>query len=802
MIGNYIKTALRNLQRHKGYAFINIAGLAIGMACCILISLFIIYQLSFDKYHEKADQIYRLCSEIQMGENITTLPISNAPVGPVLKDNYPEVLNAVRLKTRERIPIKYKDRLFYEDGILWADNSLFEVFTFPMIDGNPQDTLNRAYTVVLTKTLAEKYFGDEEPMGKILNLNNREDFIVTGVVEDVQANSHFTFNMLCSFETLYASGRMERDQWFNFNLYTYLLLPENYDYSKLEAKFPALVDQYMGEEIKAMGGRIDYSLQPMTKIHLHSHMENEIAPTWDIHNVYVFSAIALFILFIACINFMNLSTARSSLRAREVSMRKVVGAGKGELTKQFIGESLIYSFLAMALSLFLVFLVIPYFRSITGIELGFRLNDAGWIVLGLLGLMLFVGLVAGSYPAVFLSSFNPVRVLKGEIKAGSGHSRLRHILVTIQFVISITLIIGTGIIINQVHYMKKTDLGFKKKDTIVLPLMDNEIRNSLESIKTRLKMIPGILSAGASSIVPGGEPDTSPMIPEGYTEEQTFFMDRIRVDTDFFSTLGIDFVKGRNFSRNFRTDPQQAVIINETAAKAFGWEYPIGKTIQRPKGSTPDEIEWETRTVIGVVKDFHIRSLRQTVAPLYITNTPLNLEMLSIKIRDFGQAETLERIRETWKNVDPGRPFDYFFLEDTYDSQYRAEEKLRSILTSFSVFAVFVACLGLFGMASFSAERRRREIGIRKVLGASVADVLVLLTKDFTQVVLLANLIAWPLAYFVMRNWLQNFAYRTRIGIGVFFLTGFISLLIALLTVSYQSIRSALSDPAQAVKYE
>ncbi len=802
MIGNYIKTALRNLRRHKGYAFINIIGLAIGMACCILISLFILHQLSYDKYHEHANQIYRLCSEVQLGEDITTLPISNAPVGPVLKDDYPEVISSVRLKTRERIPIQYKDRLFYEDRIFWADNSVFEIFNFPMIDGNPQDALNRAYTVVLTRTLVEKYFGDEEPIGKVLKLNNQEDFIVTGVVEDVPSNSHFTFSMLCSFESLYASERMDRDQWFNFNLYTYLLLPENYDYRKLEAKLPSLVDHYMGEEIKAMGGRIGYYLQPLTKIYLHSHMENEIAPTWDIRNMYVFSAIALFILFIACINFMNLSTARSSLRAKEVGMRKVVGARKNELTRQFLGESLFFSFLAMAISLILVFLALPYFRSLAGTELGFSLNDAGWMILGLLGLVLFVGLVAGSYPAVFLSSFNPVRVLKGEIKSGSGHSRFRRVLVTAQFVISITLIIGTGIIINQVHYMKKTDLGFEKKNTIVLPIMDSSIGNSLESIKTRLQEIPGVLGVGASSIVPGGEPDTTPMVPEGYSQEQSFPMDRISVDIDFFPTLGIETVKGRNFSRDFGTDPDQAVIINETAAKVFGWEDPLGKTIKRPTGSTPGSIQWETRTVVGVVKDFHIRSLRQVVAPLYITNTPRFLDMLSIKIRDFGRAETLDRIRNMWKIIDPGRPFDYFFLEDTFDSQYRSEEKLSGILTSFSVFAVFVACLGLLGMASFATERRRREIGIRKVLGASVADVLVLLTGDFVKVILLANLIAWPLAYFVMRNWLQNFAYRTQIGISVFLVTGLISLLISLLTVSFQSVRAAYSDPAQAVKYE
>jgi len=801
MIKNYIKTALRNLKRHKGYAFINILGLAMGMACCILIGLFILHQLSYDTYHENADRIYRLCLDAQLGGNILQIPLSNEPVGPVLENDYPEVLSAARLKIRDRIPIKYKDRLFYEDQIFWTDNSIFEVFTFPMIEGNPRNALDRPYTLVLTRTLAEKYFGDEDPVGKILKINDRDDYRVTGVVEDVPHNSHFTFNMLCSFETLYASGRVERGTWLNFNLYTYLLLPENYDQRKLEAKFPILVEQYMGGEMKAMGGHLDYFLQPLERIHLYSHMENEIAPTGDIRNVYVFSAIAFFILMIACINFMNLATARSSLRAREVGLRKVVGARKKELIKQFMGESLIYSFLAMIIGLVLVYWILPYFRSMLDIELGFSSADAGWMILGLLALVIFVGLTAGSYPAVFLSSFHPARVLKGESHTGKGHSRFRRVLVTAQFVISVVLIIGTGIIMSQIRFMKRADLGFDKNNIVVLPIMDSDIRNSLDSIKNRLEEIPGVLSVGASSIIPGGEPDVSPMIPQGFTPEQSIPMEKIYVDSDFLNTLDMKIIQGRNFSRDFSTDPNQALIINETAVNAFGWKEPIGKTIQHPTGSTPSSIQWEKRTVIGVVKDFHIKSLHQAVSPLHITNSPY-LNMLSIKIRNSEQAETLKRISNTWKTIDPGRPFDYFFLDETYDSQYRAEKELSRILTSFSVFAVFVACLGLFGMASFATERRRREIGIRKVLGASVPDVLVLLTKDFVKLVILANLIAWPLAYLGMKNWLQNFAYRTQIEISVFFMTGFISILIAVFTVTYQSLRAALTDPAQAIKYE
>ncbi|MDH5384649.1 MAG: ABC transporter permease, partial [Candidatus Aminicenantes bacterium] len=772
MIGNYLKIALRNVRKHKGYALVNIAGLAIGMACCILIGIYILTELSYDKFHEKAPQIYRMGIDAKLGGNIIKLPITNAPVGPVLVDDYPEVLSAVRLRRRDRIPVKYNDRLFYEDEILWADNSIFEIFTFPMIKGDPGTALDRAYTVVLTRSLAEKYFGDEEPIGKMLRLNNLDDYTVTGVVEEVPHNSHFTFNMLCSFETLYASKRLERDFWLNFNLYTYLLLPENYDYRQLEDKFPALVEKYMGQQIQAMGGEIKYFLQPLSRIHLYSHMENEIAATGDIRNVYIFSAIALFILFIACINFMNLATARSAIRAKEVGMRKVIGAGRSELIRQFMGESLVYSLVALVLGFFLVQMALPFFRSMSGIELRFSLSEAGWMIPGLLGLVIFVGLVAGCYPALFLSAFQPARVLKGDIKSKGVHSRLRSVLVTAQFVISVALIIGTGIIINQIRFMKNKSLGFSKKNILVVPIMDNEIEKVLESIKARLREIPGVVSAGASSVVPGGEPDVVPFVPEGFTEEQSQPMEWIGVDPDFLPTLGIDIVAGRNFSREFGTDQEQTVIINEAAARRFGWEDPVDKTIRQPDDAPSTAIKWKTRTVIGIVKDFHLNSLHQIIGPLFITNTPDYLNMLSIKISSINQATTLEQIKETWKTIDPGRPFDYFFLDDSFDSQYRSEEKLSDIIASFTAFAIFVACLGLFGMASFATEQRGKEIGIRKVLGATVPNVLVHLTKDFIKLVAIANIIAWPFVYFGMKNWLQDFAYRTQIGFGVFLLTG------------------------------
>ena len=802
MLKNYLKTAIRNITKHKGYSFINIAGLSIGMACCILIIIFIMTELSFDRFHEKADNIYRLGLNATLGERIIHMPVSNNPAGPTLVKDYAEVENAVRLRTRGRTPIEYEGRQFSEENILYADHTFFEIFSFPMIKGDPKTALRTALSLVITESTAEKYFGDEDPLGRVLNFNNQQDFSITGVCEDPPFNSHFTFTMLCSFETLAAQNPKMMDIWLNFNNYTYLLMREGTDAKDLESKFPALVDQYMGRDLKALGGTMVFFLQPLPSIHLHSQLEGELKGNGNILYVYIFAAIAIFILLIACINFMNLATARSATRAREVSLRKVAGAHRGELIRQFLGETVFYSIVALAVAVLMVKLALPYFSSISGIEMKLSLAELPWLLPAFLGLILFVGLAAGSYPALFLSSFQPATVLKGSIKSGKAATRFRSILVVSQFIISIALIIGTSIILNQIRYMKKKDLGFDKTNVIVSDIRDAKLQRSMESIKTQLLQVPGVVSVASSDIVPGGQPNVSICVPEGLSEDQSQVMENFDVDQDFFATLGIKVILGRNFSQEFGTEGEEAIIVNEAAVKKFGWDDPIGKIVKIPANYAADgqSLEFSDRKVVGVVEDYHLASLHKIIAPQVMEFGAGR--SLSIKIDPRNQAATVEQIKLKWAEIDPSRPFYYSFLDETFDSQYRAEERLSDVFASFTVFAIFIACLGLFGMASYTAEQKTREIGIRKVLGASIPGVIALLSKEFVKLVVVANLVAWPISYFVMNNWLQSFAYRSSITLWIFLLTGFTALAIALLTVSYQSIRAALLDPVTAIKYE
>ncbi|MBN1224221.1 MAG: ABC transporter permease [Candidatus Aminicenantes bacterium] len=799
MFKNYLKSAIRNVQRHRGYAFINITGLAIGMACCILITAYILRDISYDRFHEKADRIYRVVVDANVGGMTAKIAVSNTPLAPVLKKDYPEVLDVVRIDTLPRVLVKYQDRQFYEDKIVFADASIFDVFSFPIIKGDTDSALSAAHTVVLTEDTAKKYFGNEDPVGKILNFYDQYNFSVTGVVKNVPRNSHFSFDFLCSFESLYARDRNEMEVWLNFNKYTYVLLQNGFDYRILEQKLPALVDRYMGSDLKAIGGEIRYFLQPLRSIHLHSHLENEISGNSNILYIYIFSGIAFFIILIACINFMNLATARSAMRAREVGMRKVIGAARKDLVKQFLGESIFYSAVALIIALILVQIALPLFSALSGLELRMNYGELPWLIPGLLGLTLLVGVAAGSYPALFLSSFQPAAVLKNAHKTGTGNFRMRSILVISQFVISVTLIIGTLIIINQLKFMKNKDLGFDKNNLLTVRIMDRKIRQSLDYVKTELQKLPGVASVSVSSSVPGEGVDVMPIVPEGFTEDQALLAERINVDQDVMASWGMEIVKGRNFSKDFASDPQEAVIINETAAKRFGWDDPVGKTVQAA-GDTP--MQWEKKTVIGVVKDFHTDSLHKAIMPLYLTNIPDYLDTLSIKLDSADTAQVLETIKDKWNAIDPGRPLDYSFLDQTFGSKYKVEERLSDIFASFTLMAIFIACLGLFGVASFVSEQRTKEVGIRKVLGASIPGIVALLSKNFIKLVLIANLIAWPIAYFAMTRWLEKFAYRASMNPWIFFLSGIATLFIAIITVSYQSIKASISDPVKAIKYE
>jgi putative ABC transport system permease protein len=800
MFRNYFKVALRNISRHKGYSLINVVGLAIGMTCCILILLWVQDELSYDRYHENSDRIYRVCLDANIGTHLRA-PVIMAPAAPAMISEFPEVANAARVVRPGRVSVKYEDRLFQEEDVGYADNSVFDIFTFPFISGDPQTALTTPYSVVITEEMAQKYFGDQEPVGKILRLDDEADFTVTGVVKNVPTNSHFSFNMLRSFETLYRENPELMEAWVTARFYTYLLLAENCDHKQLEQKFAAFVDRHMGDVLSAIGGTSTLFLQPLTKIHLYSDFERDLSAAGDITYVYLFSAIALFVLLIACFNFVNLATARSATRAREVGMRKTLGAGRGKLIGQFLGESVIYSFISVALACILLEMALPLFNSLAQRELSLNYFQSPWLIPGLAGLALVVGLLAGCYPAFFLSSFKPVRVLKGTWSTTASGSGFRRALVVAQFVISIALIIGTITIYNQIDFMKNKKLGFDKEHVLVIPGINQATRQSYLPIRDEFMNIPGVMAIGASSLVPGRGLTKSLFLPEGFSDEKPQTMDFLIVDPDYIPTMGMEIAKGRNFSADLATDSAESAIINQTAATRFGWDDPIGKTFRLPR-LPGDEGDPVIVTVIGVVKDFHMTSLHQKVEPQIIFYDISGVTNISVRIAPENITHSMDLLKKEWKKINPQLPFDYFFMDESFDSQYRAEQRLGTITLYFGLLAILIGCLGLFGMSSYTVEQRTKEIGVRKVLGATVAGIVLLLSKEFTRWVLVANIIAWPAAYLLADRWLENFAYRIGISWTTFVLAGFLALLIALITVSFQAIKAALANPVKTLRYE
>jgi putative ABC transport system permease protein len=800
MFKNYMKIAFRSLKKYKGYSFINITGLAIGMAVCMLIFMWILNELSYDRFHEKADRICRTTMDIKIGSTLHT-PVTLTAAGPALVEDFPEVITAARVDRPRRVSIRYKDKTYQEADIGFAEHAIFDIFTFPFISGDPKTALEAPNTVVITESMAKKYFGDSDPLGKILRFNNETDFSVTGVVKDVPPNSHFRFNMLRSFQTLMASGSVRDDMWFDVRFFTYLLLDEYTDPEQLEQKLPGFIDRHLGEVLKATGGSAQLFLQPLKSIHLYSDFERDISANNDIATVYLFSGIALFVLLIAGINFINLSTARSATRAQEVGMRKTLGAVRSRLIGQFLGESMIHSFLAMGLAIVLIKMSLPYFNSVIGSELTLNFFQSPWLLATFLGMAFIVGLCAGSYPAFILSSFPPVHVLKGLLKAGGSHSRFRKILVVFQFSISIALIAATIIVYKQIIFMKNKELGFNKEHVVVIPGMNESLRQSYRSIRSEMRNLSGVVDVGASDLVPSRGHLISTFLPEGFADDQVLSMDYMNVDAHYIPTMGMEIIEGRNFSEDFATDPDESVLINETAAKKIGWEKPMGKrfVFRQPPDSGRDTIYF---SVIGVVKDFHLQSLRERIEPLIIFYDYDSIGALSVRIAADNIPHTLGLLEKKWKELDPNRPFNFLFLDDSFDSLYRQEDRLKTITFYFSFLAVLIGCLGLLGMASFTAEQRTKEIGIRKVLGASVPGIVRLLAKEFVLLVIAANLIALPVAYFAMNRWLQSFAYRMDIHPMIFVLSAALALTVAMITVSYQAIRAALANPVDSLRYE
>jgi putative ABC transport system permease protein len=804
MFKNYLKIALRNLHRFRTYSLINITGLIIGMACFILVFLYVQDELSYDRYHENSRQIYRITAEANItGQNMQTAT-TPAPLAPTLTDEFPEVLGAVRFlcshSGRDSL-IAYGEKKFYESRFLYADQNVFDIFSFKLIKGDPETALKNPHSIILTEEMAKKYFGNEDPLGKVMTVNNRSDFQITGVLRRIPHNSHFRFDFLASFATLTEADKSISQNWGDLSYHTYLLLAEGSSPVELESKLPLIVKKYVSKFFESYLGNVEnmtsmfkFHVQPLTGIHLHSQLLGEIEANSDINYVYIFSAVAFFILIIACINFMNLATARSSCRAKEVGMRKVVGAQRSQLIGQFLGESFLLSFISLLLAIGLVEILLPAFNAISEKEISLNYSQSWIVLIGLVGMAFVVGFLSGSYPAFLLSSFRPIEVLRGKVKSSLAVPFLRKILVIFQFSVSVILITGTVVIRDQLIYIRNKNLGFDKEQLVAIPLRSNEIIRNYQSIKNELLQYPDIVKVSASSTLPGRGLGTSVFRPEGASDDNCLLMYNISVDYDFIKTLGIELLAGRSFSKDFSSDDREAFIINEAAVKKLGWKSPIGKQVEY--------ISVRKGTVIGVVKDFHYLSLHQKIEPFLLYVDPEDFRYFAVKIRPQNISRTLAFLEDKWRKFDPAHPFEYSFLDDDFDKLYKADKKLGQIFVSFTALAIFIACLGLFGLTSFTAEQRTKEIGIRKVLGASVPDIIVLLSREFTKWVLAANLIAWPVAYYAMNRWLQNFAYRISISLWMFFLAASLTFVISLFTVSFQAVRAAVSNPVKALRYE
>ncbi len=806
MIKNYFKIAFRNLVRNKTFSFINIFGLAIGLATCLIIMLFVQHELSYDRYNEKADRIVRVFFKgTVQGQKMNESNVM-PPTAQTLKNDYPEVLEATRLRDFGRPRIKYGDKIYQDDVLAFADSNFFSVFTIPFVEGNIKTALVQPNTMVITKALAKKYFGDEDPIGKMLTLiDGSTTCKITGLIDKVPDNSHFHFDLFVSMSSL---PEARSTSWMQSSFYTYLVLPSGYNYKKLEAKLPQVVVKYMGpqflqsfgitlEQYNKKGNDIGLYLQPLTDIHLYSGFAYDLGQPGDIRYVYIFGAVAIFMLIIACINFMNLSTAGASKRAREVGIRKVLGSLKQELVRQFLVESIMLSGIALIIALSLVYLGLPAFNKLAGKDLTFQFTSTPWVIPVLVLFGLFTGLLAGSYPAFYLSSFNPVSVLKGKFTSGKKGISLRSSLVVFQFFISIALIICTTVVFNQLNYIQQIKLGYNKEQVVVVS--NTYLLGNKEPVfYQQLLHDTRVASVSVSDYIPAGPSYYNNYLISG-DDNPSQMQKTLRYDVDheYIPTLGMEMAAGRNFSKDFATD-SSAVIINETAARAFGWgANALQHSLIDPAKHGADQ----SLRVIGVVKDFHFKSLHELISPLVMVMGK-DGGTLIVKTKTGNVQGLLSTMSSSWKKLNTDAPFTYSFLDERFRNTYQSEQTTGLILAVFAGLTIFVACLGLFGLATFTAEQRTKEIGIRKILGATVTGILSLLSKDFLKLVLIAFVIATPVAWFVMSKWLEDFAYRSSISLWIFAGTAIAASLITIITISFQAIKAALSNPVKSLRSE
>lgn len=800
MFKNIFNIAVRNILKDKAYSAINILGLTIGITCSLFLLMYILDELSYDRYHKNAENIYRVVSDIKEPDNAFVWAVAQIPLADELRDNYPEVKNAVRFFGLPRILYKNGESQFYENGFYLADSTVFDMFSYTFLAGDPATALDNPFTIVLTESIAKKYFGSATAaFNQSLQNQRNEEFKVTGVIKDVPLNSHFRFDALISR----SSNKDYQGSWGNFGVFTYIQLPPDYDLTKMYASLDKVIKEKVDVIFAQFNIKIKYQLQKITDIHLYSKIQDEAEAGGDISYIYIFGAVACFMIVIACINYMNLATARSANRSREVGIRKVMGSQRTQLIFQFITESLVMALIAMVVSVILIYAFLPLFNDLANKELPFAYILQKPVVLGLIGLVVFVGVAGGSYPAFYLSGFSPVSVLKGKMSVKGGSAVFRKGLVIFQFAISIFMLISTLIVFDQLQYMRNKDLGFKKEQVLRLSLSGDELRKQSSVLMERLKQVADVEMVGMADASPGEGIGKNLMKVEnddGSLSDRG--VDLYGADYDFVKTLGMTIVEGRDFSRDVTSDTTYAVLVNEAMVKRMSWKNPIGKKFifddNNPKTTNDTE-----KRVVGVVKDYHQNSLYDVIEPLMIILSK-NTGYVFVRTKEGDVRKSLTSIEKAWKEVFPNHPFEYTFLDQDFNSQYKADEQRSQIFTAFSGLTIAIACLGLLGLAAYTTEQRTKEIGVRKVIGASVRSLVLLVSKEFFILVGIGTLLAYPFAWYVTKNWLQNFAYRIELSgeLLTFIISAVLAIIITFATVGFHVIRAASSNPVKSLRDE
>ncbi len=794
MLKNYLLVALKNFRKQKMFSLINILGLTIGITCCLLIFLFIMNEFSFDKFHKNGENIYRV---VRVGNNdgeVRNIPWLSPLYAGALANDYPDAIEKVVRVQPDNDLVTYKEISFNEKKIYLVDSNFFDFFSFHLIKGNPATALKDPLSIVMTVTAAKKYFGNDDPMGKVVDFNKKMQLKVTGIMEDVPVNSHLDFTMLVPIANWTNTPFFK--QWPGNGLYTYVQLNPAVKPGELMKQFPAFMEKYLGDFYRENGFKMDLAIKPLHGIYFEGDSRFDDVRHGSKKMVYIFMSIAVLILIIACINFMNLATARANDRSKEVGLRKVLGAMRKQLAWQFIFESLMFATVASVLAMLILQLVMPVYSNFLGYELPSYWNNP-WVYVFVFGIIIVVGLLAGSYPALQLSSFSPIESLKGKLRVGKHGALFRKTLVVFQFAMSVLLIISVAIVMRQMYYVRNTDLGFDKEQSMIVRIDNSKIRSNGVRFKNELQADPSVASVSMMTGEPGGFHDNYGFEVEGKPGDKLMLNTEF-ADFEYVQTLGLKIIAGRNFSPLFATDSMQSVIINRSAAKALGYEpeQAVGKWV---RNISQDSLR---RNIVGVVEDYHFASFKTPIGPLVISTKKDDRRLVLIKIKTANIRQAIERIGKIYRSHAPEFPFEYDFLDKRFEQLYKSEAKQETLLSVFSIIAICIACLGLFGLASYTAMKRTREIGIRKVLGSSVEGIVVLLSKDLMKPVILGTMIAVPIGYYIMQNWLQNFAYRVSIQWWIFGIAAAVAVVIAVGTLSFQAIKAAIANPIKSLRTE